>query len=144
MKPKPGWGIGKLQNCSLVESSDNRTGNLTIHTSRHSTNYPPLPRMLYLHTEEWLIGELENSRRELALVAQRLENWFLTVGLQVQFSPGRLRWCALLKSSNRTKQLSSAPASFRLSTLLISDEILIKISIYPSSSCMLPPYRGHG
>ena len=35
--------------------------------------------------------------------------------------PTRLRWCALLKSS---KQLSSAPASFGLLTLLINDEFV--------------------
>ena len=40
----------------------------------------------------------------------------------------RLRWLRCWRVSNRTKQRSSAPASFWLSTLLINDEFLIKNS----------------
>ena len=46
-----------------------------------------------------LIGEVENSSRERALVTQRLETGFLTVRSRFRFPPGMLRWCALLKSS---------------------------------------------
>ena len=68
-----------------------------------------------------LIGEVENSSRERALVAQRLETGFLTVRSRVRFPPGSVG-AHCWRVPNRTKQLSSAPASFRLSTLLINDE----------------------
>ena len=74
-----------------------------------------------------LIGEVGNSSRERALVAQRLETGFLTVRLRVQFPPGSVG-AHCWRVPNRTKRLSSAPASFRLSTLLINDEFLIEYS----------------
>ena len=73
-----------------------------------------------------LIGEVENSSRERALVAQRLETGFLTVRSRVWFPPGSVS-AHCWRVPNRTKQLSSAAVSFRLSTLLIRDEFLIKI-----------------
>ena len=71
-----------------------------------------------------LIGEVENSSREQALVAQRLETGFLTVRSRVRFPPGSVG-AHCWRVPNRTKQLSSAPASFRLLTLLINDELKI-------------------
>ena len=71
-----------------------------------------------------LIGQVENSSRERALVAQRLETGFLTVKSRVRFPPGSVG-AHCWRVPNRTKQLSSAPAGFRLSTLLINDELKI-------------------
>ena len=67
-----------------------------------------------------LIGEVENSSREQAFVAQRLETGFLTVRSRVRFPPGSVG-AHCWRVPNRTKQLSSAPSSFRFSTLLIND-----------------------
>ena len=74
-----------------------------------------------------LIGEVENSSRERALVAQRLDTGFLTVRSRIRFPPGSVG-AHCWRVPNRTKQLSSAPASFRLSTLRIIGEFIIENS----------------
>ena len=74
-----------------------------------------------------VIGEVENSNQERALVVQRLETWFLTVRSRVRFPPGSVG-AHCWQVPNRTKQLCSAPASFRLSTLVINDEFSIENS----------------
>ena len=73
-------------------------------------------------------------------MAQRLETWFLTVRLRVRFPPSSV--CAhCWRVSNRTKQLSSAPAGLQPSTLLINDEFLIFVnySTYCSKLFRLTP-----
>ena len=71
-----------------------------------------------------VIGEVELSSRKRSLVMQRLRTCFLTMRSRVQFPPDSVG--ALLKISKQKKQLFSAPASFRLSTLLTDDEFLIE------------------
>ena len=62
----------------------------------------------------------------------RLEHWTTVSFCLELFSSGRVRFppgsidAHCWRVPNKTKQLSSAPASFRLSTLLINDEFLIE------------------
>ena len=72
----------------------------------------------FIHPMSWLLKYFVSSR----------EFGFLTVRSRVQFPPGSIG-AHCWKVPNITKQLSSAPAIFRLSTLLINDEFLIENKI---------------
>ena len=91
-----------------------------------------------------LIVEVENLSLERALVAQRSETCFVYVMSLVRFPPGSVG-AHCWRVPNRTKQLFSVPASFRLSTLLINDEFLIensnKIPYYSQIILRMPPTR---
>ena len=88
--------------------------------------------------------KVENSSRERALLAQRLETCFLTVKWRFRFPPGRLRSCALLKSSKQKETAVSVlqPVfGFQLYWLMMNWKHIRLKSLKYSEACAIRLYQ---